>query len=143
MRSTRSTTASSSKFLPAGAARRRALAVLLASRRVVVVEEEGVLVGAMRCELRTGRHDWWSGYTVPAEHRRRGIGRALERQAQGVSFSLGHRMAGVTAPTNPIPYPASFYTGEDWIERGLPPAPPSNLQRARRKARRTVKRWRR
>lgn len=129
------------EVLPAGPRRRRVLAELVARRRIVVVEEGGLLVGAMRCELRTGRHDWWSGYTVLPECRRRGIGRALEREAQGVSFSLGHRMAGATAPTNPIPYPAAYFTGDDWVERALPPAPPSTVARARRKARRTLKRW--
>ncbi|EHK78899.1 GCN5-like N-acetyltransferase [Sinorhizobium meliloti CCNWSX0020] len=51
---------------------------------------------------------------VEAEHRGRGIGRALVRRAAEVAFDLGHEIAYLCA----LPEKRSFYEGLGWRVKG-------------------------
>ncbi|QXC63561.1 GNAT family N-acetyltransferase [Aquihabitans sp. G128] len=112
---------------------------LVADHRVVLAEVGGELVGAIRCELRSPRYDWWSGLWVAPEHRRTGLATALHRRAGEVSVALGRRAVGAAAPSNHM-VPRHQPAEDVWLEAAVPAPPPSWRARARRKARRT---WRR
>jgi hypothetical protein len=133
------------EMLPHGRALAGAVEGLVRRLRVAVAVEDGEVLGVIRSEARTRRWDWWSGHSVPPEHRGRGLGRALENQAWALSSTAGRRGAAAVAPSNPMPRQGPLDAGTTWAEAAVPSAPEGAVDRARSRARRirrrAARRW--